>query len=99
MPQKAKRGLSALCGVRGIGDWEGRGGMAVLRPGGATVYSCRRILLYSPGEIRVLSGGRCVSELGEDLHCVSFSGGTVLIRGAIHAVSYPAGAQAEEGRK
>ena len=99
MPQKAKRGLSALLGARGIGDGEGRGGMAVLRPGWATVYSCRRILLYSPGEIRVLSDGRCVSVLGEDLHCVSLSGGTVLIRGTIHAVSYPAGAQAEEGRK
>ena len=78
---------------------EGRAdvGMVVLHPWEATVYSCRRILLYSPEEIRLASGSGCVSVVGEDLHCASFAGGTALIRGRIRSVLYPLGTPSEGG--
>ena len=55
----------------------------------ATVYSCRRILLYTPTEIRLQMAKRVVSVCGEELCCTSFSGGTVTVRGLIRGLSYP----------
>ena len=53
-----------------------------------TVYACRRILIYTPCEIRLQAAGRSVSIQGEDLFCTSFSGGTVTVRGRIGGVFY-----------
>ena len=55
----------------------------------ATVYSCRKILLYTPTEIRLEMAKRVVSVCGEELCCTSFSGGTVTVRGVIERVCYP----------
>ena len=54
-----------------------------------TVYSCRRILCYSPDEICLQTANRVISVCGADLYCTSFSGGTVNVRGKILCVSYP----------
>ena len=54
----------------------------------ATVYACRKILVYTPCEIRLLAAGRPVSVQGTDLFCTSFSGGTVTVRGRITGVCY-----------
>ena len=63
--------------------------MIVLRGSStATVYSCRKILLYTPTEIRLQMAKRTVSVCGEDLCCTSFSGGTVTVRGVIFSVCY-----------
>lgn len=63
--------------------------MVVLRADGATVYGCKRILLYSPSEICLLVGKRAISLDGEGLFCASFSGGTASVRGVIRSVRYP----------
>ena len=60
-----------------------------------TVYSCRKILLYTPCEIRLLAAGHPISIVGEDLFCTSFSGGTVTVRGRIFGVHYPDGSSEE----
>ena len=54
-----------------------------------TVYSCRRILCYSPCEICLQTANRIVSVSGRELYCTSFSGGTVNVSGIILCVSYP----------
>ena len=53
-----------------------------------TVYSCQKILFYSPCEIRLLVAKRALSVLGERLYCSSFTGGTVTVEGKITEVSY-----------
>lgn len=78
---------------------EWRSGMALVRRGGATVYACRRILLYSPREIRLLSENCQVVLLGEGLHCVSFSAGTVAVRGRLSSLSYLPESGTCEGRE
>ncbi|MBQ1230390.1 MAG: YabP/YqfC family sporulation protein [Clostridia bacterium] len=75
------------------------GEMVVLRSEGATVYACRRILRYSPEEIRLQVGQRVISLLGEGLFCGSFSGGTVSVRGRIASVSYPEAEECPKGGK
>ena len=52
------------------------------------VYSCQKILFYSPCEIRLLVAKRALSVLGERLYCSSFSGGTVTVEGRIDTVRY-----------
>ena len=62
----------------------------------ATLYGCRRILLYSPCEIR-LCIGRCeVSLLGEELLCTCFSAGSITVEGQIRALHYHMAQKAEE---
>lgn len=55
---------------------------------GATVYGCRKILFYSPCEIRLDVGKKAVSVVGERLYCSSFSAGTVTVQGCVTGVSY-----------
>lgn len=55
----------------------------------ATLHGCRRILRYSPEEIRLCIGRREVSLTGERLICTCFSGGSVTVEGVIRAVSFP----------
>lgn len=54
----------------------------------ATLHGCRRILRYSPCEIRLCIGRREVSLTGERLICTCFSGGSVTVEGVIRAVSF-----------
>ena len=53
-----------------------------------TVYSCQKILFYSPCEIRLLVAKRALSVVGERLYCSSFTGGTVTVEGKIGAVRF-----------
>ena len=53
-----------------------------------TVYGCRRILLYSPCEIRLRVGRRALSVMGEGLFCTCFSAGSVTVEGQIQGVLY-----------
>ena len=53
-----------------------------------TVYGCRRILQYSPKEIRLSLGKRALSVSGERLFCPSFSAGTVTVQGCVSGVSF-----------
>ena len=70
-----------------------QGKMIVLRGRcGVTVYACRRILLYTPQQIRLsLQGGEAVAVCGERLYCSSFSQGTVDIEGKIEGVCFLCG--------
>jgi len=52
------------------------------------IYSCQKILFYSPLEIRLQVAKRSISVMGERLYCSSFSGGTVTVEGRIQSVSY-----------
>ena len=54
----------------------------------ATVYGCRKILFYSPCEIRLCMGRRVLSVLGERLLCTCFSAGSVTVEGQICGVFY-----------
>ncbi len=51
-----------------------------------TVYGCRRILHYSPTQIRLCVGKREVTVTGECLFCQSFCAGAVTVCGYIGAV-------------
>ncbi len=53
-----------------------------------TVHGCRRILQYSPIEIRVSLGREALSIEGERLYCDSFGAGCVTVRGEVRRVSY-----------
>ena len=55
---------------------------------GATVYGCRRIVCYSPKEIRLQLQQRTVSVCGNGLFCASFTGGTVQVKGRLSGVSF-----------
>jgi len=59
----------------------------------ATLYGCRRILLYSPSEIRLCIGKREVSLVGERLLCTCFSAGSVTVEGHIVSVQYHTSAE------
>ena len=55
---------------------------------GGTVYGCRKILQYSPIEIRLLLSGTVVSLEGESLYCTSFGAGTVTVEGEVRCATY-----------
>ena len=55
-----------------------------------TVYGCRRILLYTPTRICVLSGRYPLAIFGEKLICSAFCGGAVTVQGKIQGVEYVA---------
>jgi hypothetical protein len=55
---------------------------------GATVYGCRRIVTYSPTEIRLQVGGRRLSVQGCGLYCASFAAGTVRVEGCVSDVHW-----------
>ncbi len=87
MSEKEECGLRARLRAR-YGSGVGRGEMVVWRGvGGVTVYGCRKILLYSPREIRLCMSERILSVAGEGLFCSSFSAGAVSICGSITSVS------------
>ena len=53
-----------------------------------TIYGCRRIVVYSPLEIRLMLAKEEISVIGETLYCSSFSAGTVTVEGNIGGVLY-----------
>lgn len=66
-----------------------RGGMVVLHGQRAvTVYGCRKILSYSPWEIRLCVEKSELSVLGEGLLCTCFSSGSATVEGRIDGVLY-----------
>lgn len=63
--------------------------MVVMRgQSGVTVYGCRKILLYSPCEIRLRVGKKELSVLGKNLFCTCFSAGSVTVEGQVSGVLY-----------
>ena len=62
-----------------------------------TIQGCRKILAYSPTEIRLQLKHRQLVILGEDLGCSSFSGGCTTLQGRIRSVSYQEGEKGGEG--
>lgn len=84
--KEEKRGFLARYDMRSVLD---RRDMIVLMGDSrATLYGCRRILLYSPTEIRLCVGKREVSLVGESLLCTCFSAGSVTVEGHIRALHY-----------
>lgn len=55
---------------------------------GATVHGCRKILQYSPIEIRLELNRSAVSIEGEGLYCTSFGTGSVTVEGSVRRVTY-----------
>ena len=52
------------------------------------VYGCKKILLYTPQEIRLAIKKQCLCVCGADLFCTSISGGAVTVEGRIAAIRY-----------
>lgn len=77
---KARYGSSSPLSDRELIVWRGRHGV--------TVHGCRKILQYSPIEIRLSLGKEAVSIEGERLYCNSFGAGSVSIEGYVRSVSY-----------
>jgi sporulation protein YqfC len=53
-----------------------------------TVRGCKKILTYTPREIRLRLKHRCLFVRGEMLICTSFSGGCTTLQGTIQSVGY-----------
>lgn len=53
-----------------------------------TVQGCKKILAYSPAEIRLQLKHRTLCVRGEGLGCTSFSGGCTTLQGRIDAVNF-----------
>jgi len=53
-----------------------------------TVQGCRKILVYTPVEIRLQLKQRRICVYGTDLGCSSFSGGCTTVTGVIRAVEF-----------
>ncbi len=53
-----------------------------------TVRGCKKILTYTPCEIRLRLKHRCLIVRGQMLICTSFSGGCTTLQGKIHSVGY-----------
>ena len=85
---KNQRSFQARFDMRGL--LERRDLIVLTGDSRATLYGCRRILLYSPIEIRLCIGRREVSLEGEGLLCTCFSAGSVTVEGHITAVRYHA---------
>lgn len=67
----------------------GRSSTVVLRGRrGATVYGCRKILLYTPSKITFRLCKEVLSVCGEGLYCTAFSSGTVSLEGKIGTVCF-----------
>jgi len=89
MEEKEKRGWRQRLVAR-YGASAQRGGGCVVLQGQrrVTVYDCRKILEYSPKEIRLTVKKRTLSVRGEELFCPSFAAGTVTVEGYITGVVY-----------
>jgi len=55
---------------------------------GATVYGCRKILLYSPTRISLQVCKDVLTVCGNGLYCASFCAGTVCVEGEIMQVTF-----------
>ena len=89
-----RKTLSARYGSASVGR---RGGVVVLRGQRAvTVYGCRKILSYSPCEIRLCVEKSELFVVGDDLLCTCFSAGSATVEGRIDGVFYKDCKQREE---
>lgn len=89
MSQREKQDLKKRLAMRyGAAAQGGRGTVVLQGQRRVTVYDCRRILQYSPKEIRLALAKRALSVTGEGLFCPSFSAGTVAVEGLITGVLY-----------
>ncbi len=89
MEEKEKWGLRQRLAARYGARSQGGGGCVVLQgQRSVTVYDCRKILEYSPKEIRLAVPKRTLSVMGERLFCPSFAAGTVTVEGYITGVVY-----------
>lgn len=71
--------------------------LIVLRgQGSATVYACRKILLYSPERIELRVGKSTVVLRGRGLICSAFTGGAVAVKGLILGISFEGISSKEE---
>lgn len=69
-------------------EWNGKDSIVIHGQCGVTVHGCRRIVLYSPCEIRLRTGRRTVAITGTCLFCTSFSAGTVTVSGRVAGVLF-----------
>lgn len=77
---RERYGSTSLFSERELIVWRGRCGV--------TVHGCRRILQYSPIEIRLALGKEALSIEGERLYCNSFGAGSVSVEGDVRSISY-----------
>lgn len=88
---KERYGSASLLSEGELIVWRGRRGV--------TVHGCRKILQYSPIEIRLSLGKEALSIEGERLYCNSFGAGSVSVEGCVRSVSYlPTEHQGKERR-
>ena len=89
MSEQKKQGLRQRLAARYGARAEGAKNTVVMQgEREVTVYGCRRILQYSPKEIRLSLGKRALSVIGDRLFCPSFSAGTVTVQGCVRGVSF-----------
>lgn len=89
MSEREKQGFKQKLAARyGASSQKGRGTVVLQGQSGVTVYDCRKILQYSPKEIRLSVAKRTLSVTGERLFCPSFSAGTVTVEGYVTGVVY-----------
>ncbi len=79
---------------RAAGGQDGRGMLEMRSRGEVMIHDCRRILLYTPEKICLLRGRETLAVCGEGLYCLSYFGGTVLVRGKIRALFLEGGEEA-----
>ena len=98
MDEKREGMRGRLLARYGSGSSLRNGGLVVLRGQRAvTVYGCRKILLYSPCEIRLCVEKRELSVLGTHLLCTCFSAGSATVEGCIDGIFYKTGRSEREG--
>ena len=84
-----KRGFRARLAIRYGNAANETGELVVLRGRrGVTVYGCRRILSYSPCEIKLALERAALVVTGSELYCSSFAAGTVTVEGRVTGVGY-----------
>ena len=89
---RERYGSASFLGEGELIVWRGRQGV--------TVHGCRKILQYSPIEIRLSLGKEALSIEGERLYCNSFGAGSVSVEGWVRSVSYlPSEVRGKERRQ
>ena len=89
-----KKSLAERYGMKGF--LERRDMIVLYGQEKATLYGCRKILRYSPEEIRLQVGRREVSLVGRELICTCFSAGCVTVEGRIDALLHCTRERSEE---
>ena len=66
--------------------------------GNLTVRGCRKILLYTPEEVRLLLGSEVLSLRGAGLYCTAYRSGVIELDGRIDNISFES-LEKEVGKK